>query len=224
MTYEPLKITFHMETPICLTYPWIHFDALLTHLKNREVMGNDYRALPSKRLIEEIGERPIPVKRTAGIYHASVSFFDSKDAFTTTIYKRFCEKYLDLEKMKRRKIQRGSGHFRDFMMNLVYIPATEVYFYCCGDADEIESLLDGLPGLGKKTAIGFGFVKDFEIRRIREDRSIIGGKTAMRPIPISALGYASDTVIMAYRPPYWAKEYTAPCAPPGAEVRPHIPF
>lgn len=217
--FVPLEITFRMQTPICLTYPWIHFDALMVHLKQREIDSHGYRSLPSKRVVASISEVDLPIKRTSEIYHASVSFFDTSEAYKTTIYKRFCERYLDMKRIKKKKIDRGRGHFRDFMINLVYIPTKKVTFYACGDPEKIEKLLAGLPGLGKKTAIGFGFIKDYKVREVREDYSVVRNNVAMRPIPVTLLKYTSETVAMAYKPPYWAKENVAICAPPGAHVK-----
>ena len=214
----PLKITFRMQTPVCLSYPWIHFDAIVAHLKQRQMDSHGLRSLPSKRVVKILGERILPLKKTAGIYHASVSFFDTSKAFATKIYKRFCERHLDLRRVRKKKIDTSRGHFRAFMINLIYIPARTVTFYACGDPDELQQLLRFLPGLGKKIAIGYGFIKDFSIQEINEDYSIVKDGVAMRPIPVPLVHSASDVVAMAYKPPYWAKEFVAPCVPPGAQV------
>jgi len=217
--YIPFKVTFRMQSPVCLTYPWIHFDAVLAHLVQRKVRGDDYRALPSKRVEKVVGEQILPLKKTAGIYHASVSFFDVSDVYATTIYKKFCERYLDLRRIRAKKIDRSRGVFKDFRINLTYIPARKVTFYACGDVDTVDELLSALPGLGKKISIGFGFVKDFRIDELDEDLSIVREGKAMRPIPLPLLEYSSDVAMLAYKPPYWAKEFVTPCAPPNAIVK-----
>lgn len=218
-SFIPLEIAFRMQTPVCLTYPWIHFDALVAHLIQRKLDSHAYRSLPSKRVVNVVERCPIPLKKTAEIYHASISFFDVNDAYTTTIYKRFCEKYLDLKRIKKRKIDRARGYFRDFMINLVYIPARRVTFYACGDPSQLEELLQALPGLGKKVAIGFGFVKDFRIKETDRDYSIVKDGKATRPIPLQLVDSASEIVSMAYKPPYWAKENVGACVPPNAHVK-----
>jgi len=217
--YTPLKITFFMRTPICLTYPFIHFDALLAHLTLRRKDPLGYRCLPSKKVVKSCGDTPLPLKKHHSIYHASISFFDTSDAYTTTIYKRFCERYLNLRKIKKKRIDKSRGLFKDYMISLVYIPARKVTFYACGNADEIKTLLQGLPALGKKTAIGYGFVKSFEIKEIDKDYSIIKDGKAMRAIPIKFLRSASDIARLAYKAPYWASENTDLCATPGASVK-----
>ncbi|XRP97790.1 hypothetical protein ACO3UB_08325 (plasmid) [Methanocaldococcus sp. 16A] len=221
MAFQPLKIVFRMITPICLGHPWINFDSLIAHLKLRRDYP-DYRALPSCNPIYDIGKIDLPLKRFKFgcdfVYHASVSIFDVSDYYSATIYKRFTEKYLRYEKMRVKQIQRGSGFFRDFMINHIYIPAKTVTFYVCGDKEELEELLKGLPGLGKKTAIGYGFIKEFSIDEADEDYSLVKDGKAMRPIPIKACKEAEDIALLAYKIPYWAKRNVAPCVPPGAKV------
>ena len=211
-----------MSTPVCLTYPFIFFDGIVAHLMNRYIDPEGYRALPSKRVVKKASSVELPIKRTSrdgvSVYHASVSIFDVKDAYTTTIYKRFCEKYLDLNRIRKKKIDRRRGLFRDFMIKLVYVPARRVTFYTCGDAEALEKLLSALPGLGKKTAIGFGMISNFTIKDVREDRSLVHKGKAMRPIPVELVKYAEEVVPMAYRAPYWAKENVKPCVPPFAGV------
>jgi len=219
MDYRPLKVEFRLRTPICLTFPFIFFDGLVAHLMNRYLDPEGYRALPSKRAIQEVGDVRIPIKRFnlpngEYIYHASVSFFDTKNAYTTTIYKRFCEQFLDLQKIKRRKIDTSRGFFKNYAIKLIYIPTRKVTFYTCGDPDALDFLLEGLPALGKKTAIGFGMIKDYTIREVSDDFSIIKDGRAMRPIPIEVVKSANEIIPMAYKPPYWAKENVRPCVPP----------
>ena len=222
--FRSLEITFRMASPICLTYPFIFFDGMIAHLMNRYLDPEGYRALPSKRVVKKVGEVSLPIKRyyfndKEYIYHASVSIFDQGQAYVTTIYKRFYEKYLDFNRIKRKKIDRSRGFFRDYMIKLVYIPARKVTFYACGDAEALDVLFQGLPGLGKKTAIGFGSIKDYSIKEINEDYSIVKDGMAMRSIPAEAVKWSSEIVLMAYKAPYWAKENVKPCVPPFALVK-----
>jgi CRISPR type IV-associated protein Csf3 len=216
--YRPLKITFRLTSPLCLTYPFIHFDSILAHLIARKEMGDDHRSRPSKEISREtmlVGEeKHMPLKQSSGVYHASVSIFDVADAQTTTIYKRFCQQYLDFTKLKRTKIHTNMGFFRDFMLRLVYIPASTVTFFACGDKEKIAELLDGLGGIGKKTAIGFGMIKDYLIEEIDQDCSVVKNGRSMRAIPIILCDTFGEVVNLAWRAPYWAKEMVAPCVPP----------
>jgi CRISPR type IV-associated protein Csf3 len=221
--FENLKIELRMVTPVCLTYPFIHFDAILAHLLGRREMGDDNRARPSKEVNKQtvlVGEEKVmPLKQSSGVYHASVSLFDDSEAQVTTIYKRFCEKYLDMNRVKRSKIHIGMGYFRSYMIRLVYLPVEKVNFFACGDSEEIRILLSGLTGLGKKTSVGFGMIKDFKIHKINQDYSIVKDGKSMRAIPIVLCDYFGEVVNLAWRAPYWAKEMVAPCVPPHTTVK-----
>lgn len=219
--FKPLKITFYLSTPLALTYPWIFFDGLIAHLYWRKHSPELYRALPSKVVAKKIGDiiPDLPLKRFGPIFHASVSFFDVEGKYVTFIYKKFFGRKLPLEKMRRRKIDKARGFFREWRISLVTVPARKVVFYCNGRAGEIEELLRGLPTLGKKGAAGFGFIKKFSIEELGEDCSIVKDGVAMRSIPLSMVEWSSEVVAMAYKPPYWAKENVTLCAPPGAHVR-----
>lgn len=210
-----MKVVFRMVTPVALTYPWVHFDAILAHLwlrKNYE----GYRSLPSKRVVDL--DMDLPLKKTGDIYHASVSFFDVSDAYTTKIYKRFCEKHLNLKRIRQKKIDRSRGHFKDFAISLTYIPARTVTFYAYGEIEEVEGLLRGLAGIGKKVAIGFGFYRDSSVEPIDEDYSVVKDGKAARPIPVDMVEEAEDVAMLAYRPPYWDRRRMKPCVPPGCHL------
>jgi len=215
--YDNLKVVFKLETPVCLTYPFLFFDGILAHLANRRD-NPDYRFLPSKKVVKEVAEIPIPVEKVERdgewVYKASVAEFDFKEPSTAIIYKKFCERYLDYKQLKVKKIDRGRGFFKDFSIKLMYFPAKTATFYVRGIKEEIKALLEGLPGLGKKTAIGYGFIRCFKVQKVKNDYSIVKDGKAMRPIPIDLVASAERIVQLAYKPPYWAKENVKPCACP----------
>jgi hypothetical protein len=77
----PLKVVFHLSTPIALGFPWISFDSLLAHVKLKEELGERYYSLPSKTPVREISEiklesGEIPLKKWRDLYVASVSLFE----------------------------------------------------------------------------------------------------------------------------------------------------
>ena len=216
--FEPLKVIFRMTSPIMLGHPFIHFDSLILHLLYRDLLGDEYYCLPSKNPIDFSQYVKAPIKQTEDVYHTSVSLFDTDTKFATTIYKRFCTEYLELLQTKKRKIRRGSGFFRDYMMRMIYIPAKTVYFFVNGDKPEIFRLLKSVVYLGKKTAYGYGRVKSIHIESTDGDYSIIKDSKAMRPIPIRMLRDAEVKAMLAYKPPYWDKHSVELCAFPGSIV------
>ena len=217
--FEPLKVVFRMTSPIMLGHPFIHFDSLILHLLYRDLLGDDYYCLPSKDPIDFSQYVKAPIKQTEDVYHTSVSLFDTDTKFATTIYKRFCTEYLELLQTKKRKIRRGSGFFRDYMMRMIYIPAKTVYFFVNGNKPEISRLLKSMVYLGKKTAYGYGRVKSIHIESTDRDYSIIKDSKAMRPIPIRMLRDAEVKAMLAYKPPYWDKHSVELCAFPNTEVK-----
>jgi CRISPR type IV-associated protein Csf3 len=227
--FEPLKIEFYMQTPICLSSPWISFDGLLAHLKLKEELKDGYHILPSKTPAD-FSSLTLPIEKVWSpeegifIYKSSISIFDNDYLFLSKIYKRFYVRDIDRVSTKKKKITRGSGHYRDFIIALPYVPAKTVIFYVNGDKSEIESLLSTLVGLGKKTAIGYGFFNDFSITRIQKDKSLVDSGErmgrAMRPIPISFLeGSNYQVSLLSYIFPYWDKRNITLCANPFAIVK-----
>jgi CRISPR type IV-associated protein Csf3 len=218
MTFSPLKIIFYMQTPLCLGHPWINFDSLLAHLYVRKNLP-EYRALPSNKPLPLNINLPVKktVKNSIELYHTSVSQFEFSEVYSKHIYKRFCEKYIDFQKLKRKKLHINQGYFRNFMIALPYLPTPTVSFYVNGDKECIDELLKGLPALGKKTAIGYGFINNYEIEEIDEDYSLFKDGNPMRPIPIQWIDEfqeGGEIIPMAYKIPYWARDSVAPCIIP----------
>lgn len=218
MHYVPLKITFHMSAPIALTHPWMHFDGLIGHLLLVDALQDDYFILPRKfpfsRLLKHVELPPFPIKETAKMYHASVSIFDTDRKGLEILYKKFEDRWAGGKK----KIQKGSGYFRDYMMQHIYMPTRTVIFYVNGDYEILHRLCTIIIGLGDNTRVGWGAVKNFEIQETIQDYSIIAQGIAMRPIPQQLLKSSSDMVALGWKPPYWAPENVDLCAPPGAKV------
>ena len=225
--FKPIRVTIATKTPVCLGHPWLHLDGLLGHVIMRRELGESYYTLPSKkplRLDRRFSIR-MPIARVRHprlddwFYRASVSFFDSDKLYASTIYKRFHEAWSHRVATRKTKIMLGKGFYRLHMIKLPYRPAGRVVFYAYGNPREVEDLLSDLPGLGKKTVIGFGGIREVTVEEIDRDMSLVDEHgRAMRPLPIWAVAEADDVVPLAYKPPYWSKYNVKPCAPPGARV------
>lgn len=229
---QNLQITIHLETPVLLGHPYIHFDGLVLHLSLREKMGNNYYTeLPSKQPREVIDhQRQNIIKvfnqysdqygghRGLRLYHASTSIFDTDLMAATTLYKKFDTNHTD-RLDSRKTISSDRGLFKSYMMRMLYNPSRKCRFYCHGDYDHIKYLLDFLPGLGKKVDVGFGAISKIDVEKIDKDKSIINDGKAMRPIPVELLESYSDAYPSVFIPPYWNRVNTRLCAPPLSEVR-----
>lgn len=225
---EPLEVIIELRTPVALGHPWIHFDGIISHLVLREKLGEEYYLLPTKRSIlresDDLIAKDVPIAKImlsekVWMYRASVGIFDAEELTLTTIYKRFTIEFADMIRMRRKSISIASGKLRNWSIRLPYVPTSEVRFYAVGIASRIEELLHHLPGLGKKVAIGFGDIRGFEVRKINEDRSLIYGEIAMRPIPTIFLEKYDDCYQLAFRPPYWEPNNVTICAPPGCKAK-----
>ena len=219
--FTNLEVEFQLITPLALSSPWLFFDSILAHLQYRKTGPQRYRCLDSKVPDEGIeADNEIPLLRNAryGMHHASCGILDAPSAGMTTLYKMFVSKHVG-RLWRPWKVRSGIGHFKNTIIRLNYYPCRSVRFYCVGDGNLIGGLLDGLPGLGKKVSAGFGFIKNYDIREMDEDRSIMHEGVAMRPIPVSAIESCSESMSMAYKAPYWAATSYAMCAVPGSLVK-----
>jgi len=206
-----------MATPVNINHPWIHLDGLLHHLRLLKRLGRDYYLLPTKQVtgFDWKGHRyeHVIVYRQE-LPFASVSFFEPPDVRSLQYYKR-----LEVAGFPgKRRVDIGSGHYRNWMLRAVYVPCHTVTFYGRGNLSLVSELLEDLTHLGNDTRIGWGKVATWQLQEIEEDRSIVWQGKAMRPIPVRLLKSYSEAVPLAWRAPYWAADTVELCAPPGAEV------
>lgn len=223
-TFQPFKVDFSLMSPIVMAHPYIHFDSIIAHLLLRKLLGPDFYLLPTNLPIDFFSILKLPLKKYPHeknpFYHGSVSLFKNENLSTSTIYKRFHERDLGYLKTKKKKIATNSGTLKDHAIKLPQISTTNVYFYGNGNINEIRRLLEGLPGLGKKISIGHGFIKNFEVKKIENDYSILKNGWTMRPIPINAVNLTTNVkkIILSYKFPYWAKTNITLCIPPGEKI------
>ena len=198
---------------------WYHGDALLAVQLMHEILGDHFHDLPAKQPWPVGDWLSLPLKKTGDVYHSSVGLLDSDLLKTTTIYKRFAEDERVLLRTKR--IRKGSGKFRDFMMKLPYSTTKTVTFHMNGDIDEVKRVLSTVAHIGKKAAIGGGEVIGLQVSAIDEDRSLISDGKAAREIPCEMLksydlGYV---MLRSYKFPYWDLGNVTECVVPGGACR-----
>lgn len=226
-SWRNVKIDFNMMSPVAITYPWIFFDSVIAHLHYRQLNPDAYRKQDSKIVnrddSKKLGDNVI-YHQYHGVSHGSASVIDHSLATYSNIYSRFDDAELFKLRTKGRvkmkkfnRIRSGFGYYRAHAIKLVTIPCRTVTFYAKCDVEKLVSLLGGLPGLGKKTSIGFGFIKDYTISYTDSDMSVVKDGIAMRSIPIRLLSSWDDEAVMAWTIPYWASKVER-CAPPGAKV------
>jgi CRISPR type IV-associated protein Csf3 len=220
-SFQPFKAVFHMQSPISLAHPWINGDALLAAQLMRKILGNDFYTLPTKRPLKVDTALQLPLKKSYGVYHASVSIFDTDKTFLTTIYKRFNSEDVDkFVKTRKGKIPKGAGFFKDCMVRTPYAPANKVTFYFNGDVALCRELLEAVPNLGKDRSRGYGVVNSVEVTAGGPDKSLFESGVFMRPIPamnIKHIGIPEKSMLLAYKIPYWLRSNAVMCAVPGCK-------
>jgi len=219
--FKNFKVVFKLGSPICMTSPFLNFDALISHAMLLDSLGENFFILPRKFNISPFlpeKSRKIPILKTGEIYHASVAQFFPNNLHVETIYKRFEERWS--EKLKAKKIRIGSGHYRSYMMKEPYISCREVIFYVRGEMNCCKKLIiKNVYGIGNDFRIGFGSIRDIVFEEIPEDWSIVANEIAMRPIPISMCSEYDDAAYLPYRSPYWDPKNVGLCVPPGAKCK-----
>jgi hypothetical protein len=173
------KITFDMKSPVCYYEPPV-FDAILSYCAYQDRRGlADYHTPVGGEVVEI--ELPL-LKHDLGFYMASYMFSDEIIEGMDSWKKRWANQYdhlVDFGKAKRR-IDAGSGKFKQYSIPLVTNSCENAWFYFDGDAGEVERLAgDHLFGFGKKTAIGFGWFSGFEIEESGEADMVW-----FRPLPV----------------------------------------
>jgi len=218
-TFQPFKVEIKLGSPILLANPYIHGDSVLMALLMKQILGDSYYNLPAKSPLPVHNLLKLPLKQTNGVYHSSVSQFDTDIIKTESVYKRFDEEHLNKVKSKIKRIRLGQGFFKSYRMNFPVVPTKTVTFYFNGNIKECETILGDLTALGKKTDIGYGIVRSVFIEPIKEDFSLVMDGKCMRPLPnteFKHLGMPSISQRLAWKAPYWDKKNIAMCAAPGA--------
>lgn len=211
------EVEIRLASPVSLNHPWLHLDGILIHMARNRVLGRDQFNQPTK-VVQSLSTQDLgPYGRVLayrGVSHASVSFFGPVERLSSIqFFKRFEPDGFP----KRNKIAMGFGHYRSWMMRVVYVPAEWCRFYGRGDIDLVRDLLGDLTHLGNKSRMGWGAVAGVEVRETEENRSLVWEGRAMRPIPVRLCRSYSDAVPLACRAPYWSADNVEMCVPPGAE-------
>lgn len=214
----PFRVDLKLATPVCISHPWLHLDGIISHLVCKRILGRGYYSLETKRVQhlsqQDKGKYAHIFPMVDGLVHASASTFRPEKYCTLQYFHRY-EAQGD---PRPRKVNLGSGHYRNWMMRWVYIPAETCTFYGYGRIAHIRDLLEDLTHLGNDTRVGWGQLTSIDVRETPEDWSVVCQGRAMRPIPTRSLKSWSDAALLACRPPYWASGSVELCAPPGAEV------
>jgi hypothetical protein len=219
--FEQLEITFHLGSPVVLSYPWICFDGLVAYGMGEIIFGKEWQGLASSGQHDLFwDELPIPLKESNNVYHASVGRFNHPDAQTiVNFFKLLSVEYLNYCESPQKRYMIVGGDFKTHKKAYPSISSSTLTFWVNGDLSYIEEICKNhLPGFGKRLNVGYGKIINFIIRKIPNDYSISHPEFGLnRPIPINSIhqfGFALNTLqkgFVAYKPPYWSKSNHVQC-------------
>lgn len=215
--FEPCKIIFKMASPVA-AIDFLHFDAILSAAKAKEFLGDNYYNGISG--VKELHEPEIPLKKEYGVFCASIGYGDSFESIGSWT-KRWDDKNDDLVKFGdkvRNRVDLCTGHYKNYHMPLVIKSYKEVVFYANGDVAEIERLLKKhIFFIGKKSAQGYGEIKEIIVEKTDKDYSLFKNNRPTRPIPIRSykedlkgIPISKHSII----PPYWRTDKLEFCYMP----------
>lgn len=140
-------------------------------------------------------------------YSQTIEYWNKRPDFNNS----FNEKYLaDVG-----KIETSAGIFKAYHFPQIIRTISDVQFFGYGTIKKIKELLDYIPAIGKKPALGWGQVKKWIVEPWDHDWSTIGKYGLMRPMPITEFkpepGINYTIMDCQLIPPYWKCFYKKTC-------------
>ncbi|MEN2997780.1 MAG: hypothetical protein ABDH28_01905 [Brevinematia bacterium] len=223
--YKTYKVTFYLQTPIALSWPFIHLDGIMLHRYLLAILGQKYYYVHTARIdlseifkvtlgktLEEEGYMPV-VDKWKDLYKATALEFGMHKRHVEVLYKRFEDRFYE-----KGTVRIGTGTFRSFAEKFIYINPKMATGVIRMDAKWVE-LLYKIPALGDDTRTGWGIVKKVEVEELNDEFVIVQEGIAKRVIPVDYLKYYKGKPIgIAYKPPYWLIDNVNLCVIPGTEV------
>lgn len=224
--FKNLKITFKMASPIAAIHP-LQLDGILVAACTKEQLGDDYKnglnKCPSEEEINELLSPILDMKY--GVYCASWGFGRYRE-FVGSWAKRWDSKNDDIVKFaekKRQRIDIGCGTFKNYHMPIIIKSYPEITFYARGDIEKIQYFLQKyIHFVGKKSAQGYGEIREMIFEEIESDLSVLSDFTPMRNIPVSQIEDIEKFLEtgkvqfanMPIFPPYWRRDHIEKCIIP----------
>lgn len=205
----PLEISCYAITAIA-SDGYLPLDSILAALWMREYHPGAYyndSAAAHQNLIE--AELPIErINNGHGWYYAcSFCQADWVAAETKYWHKRSTQSQ-QIRYIKKGRLNLAQGKTKAYRMPLFLIsPNDRLTWYLVADKNWLADRLDLITGIGKKRAYGYGWICDWQITEIDQDRSVWSDDRLMRSIPLADIppDALADMRFSHYglRPPYW---------------------
>jgi len=206
---DKIRVTAHLGAPVVTGGGYMTLDALLGAILFDELQDVD------------AAHAAIPVKCTAGLFHASAAIIEpiQKDrvAFIAALRPQHSiDPDLILKNKKGGLHRKFDNAFTNVLNAYPMLTAPALTWYVEGDADKIERLLSPVEFVGKRRASGFGQIRSwgFDTDELNGIEGVFG--EPLRPVPVAMFsGDTSHPVVdAAWRPAYWKAEHRAACYAP----------
>ena len=217
---RPVRVRAWLQAPVAGD-GLLPLDALVFYHAVRAELGPQLVTLPRANLVKRQLRLKMPFERRVPDHDPDAWYWAASCAVwpdhTVQDVQHWTKQFDEVkaERMvdfggRRGYVRRSSGTYRAYRMPLVIRHALYVDWYAVADPEALRWWLRWVRWIGKKTAQGWGAVKDWEVEVIDQDLSerLPDGR-AVRPIPVP-----SSPVRWGVRPSYWDPRHRFPVVMP----------
>jgi CRISPR type IV-associated protein Csf3 len=217
--FKTLKIRAYMKTGV-ISDQYLPLDGILYYHLVRREMPEQMVSKPGESTIREGQNITLPIKRGGAkdhtwYYNCSFAQFP-KNTVEDSSFKVKQGRWLKYSShySQSKKIDIGSGKFKNAHIKVYYRSCKYIDWYCVGDPERIADLLRFCMNLGKNFGDGWGEVLKWEIKDWPENWSIQNDKgELMRAVPLQEHHLKKNVRGYMYgvRPSYWNPRHIMPC-------------
>jgi len=219
--FKPLQITAFLACGIAVYEDWSpQLEGLLIYqiLKKKNLVTPNPSFKEARKNMETISPE-IPLEQWEGIYKCSAPVYRYKCEETTKFRKRWEPDGRVNWGKRKAKFDTSQGAEKSYDLPLFVRLTPRIDWFAMGDCSEIERLLSGVTGIGKKRSHGYGQVIRWEVKEIKDDWSLVRDGQLMKPIPTElfpqlGLPLSHDFLQWGYKPPVWLPENKTLCVMP----------
>jgi len=219
-----LQVTAHLSNAIAVNDDWTPQleGILIYHGLNQLGLAHPNPSVEQIKANQSIIDKVTPIKKDEnhGFYYCSNPVYIYIAEEKSNFRKRWeaNDKYINWGKRKA-KIETSQGGEKNYDLPLFLRLTNRIDWFCVGDKEKIENLLELVTGLGKKRSHGFGQVSLWEVTEIENDWSLVKDDELMKPVPsivFKELGITKfyNVLRWGWKPPIWLPENKALCMMP----------
>lgn len=211
--FRNLEVTAWLGSAV-IADRFLPLDGILLYQQTRQRLGPADYTLPGQSTIDTEGadqfDLPLAHVESGREWYYRCSFaqwsayIDGTDHWAKR-YDNGMSDYVDFS--GRGTVDIAAGRYKAYHHPVFYRSALYLRWYCVGDMDKIAELLSVTTHIGKKTAQGWGRVREWKIRLMQNDYSIVRNGSLMRAVPKKDVphGISYNMANYGIRPSYWKK-------------------